>query len=272
MTLIAFLPILWGLSAYVTELPIVGEMPQALVFVAIVWSVFGTGLLALAGIRLPGLEFRNQRVEAAYRKELVFGEDNADRAQPPTLAELFDDVRRNYFRIYFNYLYFNVVRYGYLQASVLVPYIALAPSIVAGGFTLGVMQQILRAFGRVRVLVPVPRQLVDDDRRADLDLQAPAGLRGDAPRRAAVGHREGGDAAAGAAHGDAGVGGGIACDRSMPAMELVSTRAARGSARSRDRGVIQVQPCSMASAAYQASLTSAPVVGVSVQSRSKMSQ
>ncbi len=149
MTLIAFLPILWALSVHVEELPIIGAVPQALVIVAIVWSVFGTGLLALAGIRLPGLEFRNQRVEAAYRKELVFGEDHADRAQPPTLAVLFEDVRRNYFRIYLNYLYFNVVRYGYLQAGVLVPYIALAPSIVAGGMTLGVMQQIIRAFGRV---------------------------------------------------------------------------------------------------------------------------
>ncbi len=149
MTLIAFLPILWGLSAQVTELPLIGEVPQALVFVAILWSVFGTGLLALAGIRLPGLEFRNQRVEAAYRKELVFGEDHADRAQPPTLAELYGDVRRNYFRLYFNYLYFNVVRYAYLQVGVLVPYIALAPTLVAGAVTLGVMQQIVRAFGRV---------------------------------------------------------------------------------------------------------------------------
>lgn len=149
MTLLAFLPILWGLSVHVKELPIIGEVPQALVFVAIVWSAFGTSILAIAGIRLPGLEFRNQRVEAAYRKELVFGEDNADRAQPPTLNELYADVRRNYFRIYWNYLYFNVVRYGYLQAGVLIPYIALAPTILAAGFTLGVMQQIIRAFGRV---------------------------------------------------------------------------------------------------------------------------
>ena len=149
MTLIAFLPILWGLSEYVKEIPVVGEIPQALVFVAILWSVVGTSLLALAGIRLPGLEFKNQRVEAAYRKELVYGEDFADRAQPPTLGELFANVRRNYFRLYFNYLYFNVVRYGYLQVGVLVPYIALAPTIVAAGFTLGVMQQIIRAFGRV---------------------------------------------------------------------------------------------------------------------------
>ena len=149
MTLIAFLPILWGLSVYVKELPFFGAVPQALVIVAIIWAVFGTALLALAGIRLPGLNFRNQRVEAAYRKELVLGEDNADRAQPPTLAELFANVRTNYFRIYLNYLYFNVARYGYLQAGVLVPYVALAPTIVAAGFTLGVMQQILRAFGRV---------------------------------------------------------------------------------------------------------------------------
>src|SRR4051812_24680882 len=149
MTLIAFLPILWGLSVYVKELPLVGPVPQALVFVAVLWAALGTAALALAGIRLPGLEFRNQRVEAAYRKELVLGEDNGERARPPTLHDLFRDVRTNYFRLYFNFLYFNVVRYSYLQASVLVPYIALAPSIVAGGLTLGVMQQVIRAFGRV---------------------------------------------------------------------------------------------------------------------------
>lgn len=149
MTLFAFLPILWGLSSFVTEIPIFGAVPQALVFVAILWSVFGTAILALAGWRLPGLEFRNQRVEAAFRKELVLGEDAADRAQPPTLTELFGNVRKNYFRLYLNYLYFNIVRFGYLQAGAILPYIALGPTIISAGFTLGVMQQILRAFGRV---------------------------------------------------------------------------------------------------------------------------
>jgi peptide/bleomycin uptake transporter len=149
MTLIAFLPILWGLSVHVKELPWIGAVPQALVFVAVIWAVIGTALLAGAGIRLPGLEFRNQRVEAAYRKELVLGEDNPERAAPPTLRELFDDVRVNYFRLYLNFLYFNVVRYGYLQASVLIAYVALAPSIVAGSLTLGVMQQVIRAFDKV---------------------------------------------------------------------------------------------------------------------------
>ena len=131
------------------EIPILGAIPHALVWVAIIWSIFGTGLLALVGIRLPGLEFRNQRVEAAFRKELVLGEDSATRAQPPRLNELFTNVRKNYFRLYFNYLYFNIFRYAYLQVGVLVPYMALAPTIIAGGITLGVMQQTLRAFNRV---------------------------------------------------------------------------------------------------------------------------
>lgn len=150
MTLIAFLPILWALSVHVKGLPLIGEVPQPLVIVAILWSILGTALLAVAGIRLPGLQFRNQRVEAAYRKELVLGEDNPARAQPLTVRELFDNVRTNYFRLYFNYLYFNVVRYAYLQASVPVAYVVLGPSVLAGTLTLGVMQQIARAFGRVQ--------------------------------------------------------------------------------------------------------------------------
>jgi peptide/bleomycin uptake transporter len=76
MTLIAFLPVLVTLSEHVPDLPIVGHLPYGLVIAAIVWSLMGTGLLAVVGIKLPGLEFKNQRVEAAYRKELVYGEDD----------------------------------------------------------------------------------------------------------------------------------------------------------------------------------------------------
>ena len=38
---------------------------------------------------------------------------------------------------------------AYLQANVLSAYVFLAPAIVAGVLLLGVMQQIIRAFGRV---------------------------------------------------------------------------------------------------------------------------
>jgi len=149
MTLFAFLPILWTLSANVTELPWVGHVSHALVYVAILFALAGTVALALVGVKLPGLEYQNQRVEAAYRKELVYGEDDSERARADHLHVLFMDVRKNYFRLFFHYMYFDVAKWSYLQFGVLVPYIALGPTLVAGAVTLGVMQQIVRAFGRV---------------------------------------------------------------------------------------------------------------------------
>jgi peptide/bleomycin uptake transporter len=150
MTLIAFLPVLVRLSADITTVPLLGEVPHPLVLAALLWSALGTAFLALVGIKLPGLEFRNQRVEAAYRKELVYGEDNPERAGPLTTRQLFANVRRNYFRLYFHYMYFNVARIFYLQIDNVFGFVILAPSIVAGAITLGLMNQILNALGQVR--------------------------------------------------------------------------------------------------------------------------
>jgi len=150
LTLLAFLPVLIRLSGTITELPLIGSIPYPLVIAAIGWSLLGTGALALIGIRLPGIEFFNQRVEAAYRKELVLGEDSPTHAEPPTLAVLFANIRHNYFRLYLNFLYFNVGRIVYLQVDVIFPYILLGPTIVAGKITLGAMNQILNAFTQVR--------------------------------------------------------------------------------------------------------------------------
>lgn len=149
MLLAAYLPIMWSLSKHVTELPYFGKVEHAMFFVALVSASFGTVLLAVVGIKLPGLEFNNQRVEAAYRKELVLGEDNPQAASEPTLNALFEHVRVNYFRLYLHYLYFDIARWSYLQFAVIIPYLAMAPTIIAGSITLGVMNQILRAFGKV---------------------------------------------------------------------------------------------------------------------------
>lgn len=149
MTLFAFLPVLWSLSQYVSEIPIVGEIAHPLFYAALFWSIFGTGLLSLVGIKLPGLEFNNQKVEAAFRKELVYGEDNHDRAHPILLSELFSNVRKNYFRLYFHYMYFNVARSLYLQADNIFVFILLVPTIAVGAITFGILQQILTAFGQV---------------------------------------------------------------------------------------------------------------------------
>jgi peptide/bleomycin uptake transporter len=149
MTLVVFLPILWELSVNITELPIFGAIPGSLVWVALVSAALGTALLWGVGIKLPGLNFQNQLVEAALRKELVYGEDHDGRPTPATFRELFGNVQKNYFRMYFHYTYFNLARYAYLNVSGYIPLLALSPSILAGTLTLGIYQQVQNAFGEV---------------------------------------------------------------------------------------------------------------------------
>ena len=149
MTLIAFLPILWSLSKQITMLPFFGEVDHALVWVAIISALGGTVLLAAVGFKLPGIEYDIQKEEAAYRKELVLGEDNTKRAGIRNVDSLYSNVRKIHFKMYFHYLYFNAVKWSYLQGMVIVPYLALAPTIVTGAITLGFVQQIARAFNKV---------------------------------------------------------------------------------------------------------------------------
>lgn len=150
MTLIAFLPILYGYSKHITELPFVGAIPQALVWASIFWSIMGTVFVYGIGIKLPGLEFKNQRVEAALRKELVYGEDESQRADDFTVNGLFSDLKRNYYNLYKNYVVFDLGRNVYVNADTVYSLILLFPSIVAGTMTLGLFTQINNAFDKVR--------------------------------------------------------------------------------------------------------------------------
>jgi peptide/bleomycin uptake transporter len=149
MILIQFVPILLGLSI---GIPIFffGEWEYGLITGALLWTVGGTIFLIALGwiLRLVGVEYDLQKQEAAYRKILVIAEDDGN-VRPKRIDELFNDVRQIHFLSYLRYLYFNIGRMAYLQANVLSAYVFLAPAIVAGVVTLGVMQQIIRAFGRV---------------------------------------------------------------------------------------------------------------------------
>ena len=149
MILIQFIPILFGLSV---GIPIFffGEWEYGLIVGALIWTIGGTVFLIVLGLilRLVGVEYDLQKQEAAYRKILVIAEDDGN-VRPKRIDELFNDVRKIHYLSYLRYLYFNIGRIGYLQANVLSAYVFLAPAIVAGVVTLGVMQQIIRAFGRV---------------------------------------------------------------------------------------------------------------------------
>ena len=149
MMIIEFTPILFGLSIGIPIL-FFGDWNYGLIVGAFIWTIGGTLFLIVLGIilRLVGVEYDLQKQEAAYRKLLVIAEDDMT-VRPKNINELFDDVRKIHYLSYLRYLYFNLGRIAYLQANVLSAYVFLAPAIVAGLVTLGVMQQIIRAFGRV---------------------------------------------------------------------------------------------------------------------------
>ena len=149
MVLFQFIPILLGLSVGI-PIYFFGDWQYGLITGALLWTLGGTIFLIGLGwiLRLVGVEYDLQKKEAAYRKLLVIAEDDGT-VRPKKIEELFNGVRSIHFLSYIRYLYFNVGRMAYLQANVLSAYVFLAPAIVAGVVTLGVMQQIIRAFGRV---------------------------------------------------------------------------------------------------------------------------
>ena len=149
MTLIAFIPILYGLSAKV-DVPILRDIEGSLVWVALTISIGGLFISWFVGWKLPGLEYNNQKVEAAFRKDLVLGEDDkVNYADLGKLRGFFKDIRRNYQRLYFHYGYFDAWSTSYDQFMMILPYVVMGPGLFTGVLTLGVMVQVNNAFQKV---------------------------------------------------------------------------------------------------------------------------
>ena len=125
MLLIAFLPILWGLSSNVV-IPFFKDISGSLVWVSLVASLGGLIISWIVGIKLPGLEYNNQKVEAAFRKELVYGEDDRKNyAQAPSILQLFTGIKFNYHRLFLHYGYFDLWLIMYNQTMIIVPYLLM---------------------------------------------------------------------------------------------------------------------------------------------------
>lgn len=150
MTLIAFLPILWGLSSGV-DIAFFKQIPGSLVWVALAVSLGGLFISWFVGIKLPGLEYNNQKVEAAFRKELVYAEDDkVNYGKTETIVELFTGLKWNYNRLFLHYGYFDIWVNFFEQLMVIVPYLIMGPGLFTGVITLGVLVQVSNAFSKVR--------------------------------------------------------------------------------------------------------------------------
>jgi len=150
MLLVAFIPILWGLSENVV-IPFFKDISGSLVVVSLTASLGGLLISWLVGIKLPGLEYNNQKVEAAFRKELVYGEDDRiNYAGPTTILQLFTGIKFNYHRLFLHYGYFDLWLIMYNQTMVIVPYLLMGPGLFTGAMTLGVLIQTSSAFREVQ--------------------------------------------------------------------------------------------------------------------------
>jgi peptide/bleomycin uptake transporter len=147
LTLVSFIPILWALSAGMAIAWL--QFEGSLFWVALITALGGTVISWFVGIRLPGLEYNNQKTEAALRKDLVFAEDDRSRMHLPTVLELFTGVRLNNFRLFNHYAYFHLWSNLYSQMMVIFPFLLMGPSLFTGLITLGVIQQVSNAFNKV---------------------------------------------------------------------------------------------------------------------------
>lgn len=150
MTLIAFIPILWVLSREV-KFWFLTDVPGSLVWVALAITIGGMAITWFVALKLPKLEYNNQVVEAAFRKELVLAEENkTGHSDLSTLFGLFTGIKCNYYRLYFHKGYVDLWLNMYSQIMIIVPYVIMGSSLMAGIATLGVVVQVSSVFGEVR--------------------------------------------------------------------------------------------------------------------------
>ena len=160
VTLGSFVIILWGLSA-AAPLQMFGRdynIPGYLVWGALIYSVVGTVLTHFLGWPLVGLNFRQQQYEADFRFNLVRVRENAEQiallhgetAERGRLLDRYGRVIENWLGIMRRTKKVTALTASYSQASVVFPYILVAPAYFAQKIQLGGMMQTASAFSSVQ--------------------------------------------------------------------------------------------------------------------------
>ncbi|MBE7212581.1 MAG: ABC transporter ATP-binding protein/permease, partial [Gluconacetobacter diazotrophicus] len=156
VSLASYVVLLWVLSRGVTLFG--AHVPGGLVWVALLFSVVGTGLTFWVGRRLIPLYFTQQRYEADLRFGLVRVRENAEgialhggeQEERLGLLGAFAAVRGNFIGLLRRILLLNVTTVSYGQVAGVLPMLVIAPLFFSGKVTLGLMMQVSQAFGAVQ--------------------------------------------------------------------------------------------------------------------------
>jgi len=160
VTLCSFIVILWTLSAH-APLTVFGanfDIPGYLVWAALLYAVIGTALTHLIGKPLIALNFQQQRFEADFRFNLVRTRENAEQiaalrgetAEREHHLTRFGSVVANWFALMQRQKQLTFFTQSYSQASVIFPYIVVAPAYFSGAVQLGGLMQTASAFNSVQ--------------------------------------------------------------------------------------------------------------------------
>ena len=160
VTLGSFVIILWGLSAE-APLHLFGEdfaIPGYLVWGALIYAVIGTALTHLIGWPLARLNFQQQAYEADFRFNLVRVRENSEQiallkgeaTERDRLLGRFASVVENWLQIMKRTKKVTAFTASYSQASVVFPFILVAPAYFANKVQLGGLMQTANAFGKVQ--------------------------------------------------------------------------------------------------------------------------
>jgi vitamin B12/bleomycin/antimicrobial peptide transport system ATP-binding/permease protein len=160
VSLLSFVVILWGLSN-AAPLHLFNDalnIPGYLVWLALIYAVFGTALTQWIGSPLVNLNFEQQRLEADFRFSLVRVRENSEQialldgenAERGRLLDRFGRVVGNWYGIMSRTKRLTAFTQSYAQAAVIFPFVLVAPAYFAGKILLGLLIQTAEAFGKVQ--------------------------------------------------------------------------------------------------------------------------
>ncbi|MGC9195329.1 MAG: ABC transporter ATP-binding protein/permease [Syntrophobacteraceae bacterium] len=160
-SLFSFLAILWILSGSF-GIPIgrhkILSIPGYMVWIALLYSIFGTWLTLKVGKPLVGLNYDQQRFEADFRFSMVRVRENSEpialyggeEQESIHLHNRFQSLLGNFWKIMRRQKRLSWVTNSYRQAAIIFPLLMAAPRFFSGHMHLGGLMQTVDAFAAVQ--------------------------------------------------------------------------------------------------------------------------